>query len=317
MVACGPQDGRGHLGRALSIADALVGLGQHPELDLIRGDLGPIEAKRAASIGLPMVASTTPGERDVVVLDVPDVRAEASRFDAERLVVIDDRDALASPAAIVIQPSLPAWGGGGPAGQVLAGYRFAPVGLAYRRLRAARAFAAEPTPAGRAPVHVLVCFGGSDPANVSGRLAGVLADGDGWDAEVVLGLDSRAEPRDWTVAVSRDPDDLPARIAAADMVLIGAGTMKFEVACVGVPAILLAVADDQRAVGPPFAATGAARYLGDGREIELESVRAAIGSLAADAPSRARMAATASATVDGDGAIRIAWAVAALLATAG
>ena len=94
--------------------------------------------------------------------------------------------------------------------------------------------------------------------------------------------------------------------------MIGAGTMKLEVACLGRPAILLAVADDQLASGPAFASTGAAAYLGDGRTIEPEQVRFAVRELIEDGPRRAAMALAGARVVDGQGAERIAAAILSL-----
>jgi spore coat polysaccharide biosynthesis predicted glycosyltransferase SpsG len=82
--------------------------------------------------------------------------------------------------------------------------------------------------------------------------------------------------------------------------------MKFEVACLGVPAILLAAADDQLEVAPLYAATGVARYLGDGRTTDPEIVRAAVARLLDDHQLRSRMAVTARDLIDGLGAARIA-----------
>jgi UDP-2,4-diacetamido-2,4,6-trideoxy-beta-L-altropyranose hydrolase len=90
--------------------------------------------------------------------------------------------------------------------------------------------------------------------------------------------------------------------------------MKFEVACLGRPAILLAVADDQLDVAPVYARTGAADYLGDGRTANPDGIRSAVAGLLADAPRRAAMAATAVGLVDGEGADRIALAILDLIA---
>jgi spore coat polysaccharide biosynthesis predicted glycosyltransferase SpsG len=113
-------------------------------------------------------------------------------------------------------------------------------------------------------------------------------------------------------ATVRDPDDLPRRVAEADLVVIGGGTMKFEVAALGRPAILLAASDDQLPVGPPFASTGAAVWLGDGRAVEPEMVHQVIAELLADDPARAAMSEAGRRTVDGGGADRLAAEIAAL-----
>jgi UDP-N-acetylglucosamine:LPS N-acetylglucosamine transferase len=88
--------------------------------------------------------------------------------------------------------------------------------------------------------------------------------------------------------------------------------MKFEVAALGRPAILLAASDDQLPVGPPFASTGAALWLGDGRTIEPEAARDAVARLLADDARRAAMSAAGRRVVDGAGADRLAAEIAAL-----
>jgi spore coat polysaccharide biosynthesis predicted glycosyltransferase SpsG len=90
--------------------------------------------------------------------------------------------------------------------------------------------------------------------------------------------------------------------------------MKFELALLGRPAILLAAVDDQLAVAGPFAATGAARYLGDGRTIDPAVVAEAVEELIGDAATRLAIGRRGPEIVDGRGAERIA---AALLALAG
>ncbi len=251
-----------------------------------------------------MVTGTPPGA--VVVVDVPDVSKAVALAPAERLVVFDDRDVFAGEAALVVQPSMPAWAGPGRAARVLAGFDYAPVARVFVDGRAAG-----PRPATTPPA-VLVCFGGSDPALVTQRIAGVLAPARQWRTTTIVGADYAGSLEALPPGAVRDPADLPARLARADLVVMGAGTMKFEVACLGRPAILLAVADDQLAAGPPFAATGAADYLGDGRTIDADRVRQAVSELVADDARRAEMGRIAAAVVDGRGAERLGAAVLAL-----
>lgn len=241
---------------------------------------------------------------------MPDPGSAADRFDPDRLVVFDDGGTFAGEAAIVVQTSLPAWTGPGTAGRVLAGYDYAPIAAAYRRLRE-RPVAAPRAAPGTLP-RVLVCFGGSDPADVLGRIGQGLTTDPRWLAEVVVGADYHGRAESWPSPVVRDPHDLPERLAAADLAVVGVGTMKFEVACLGVPALLLAAADDQLGGASDYAATGAAAYLGDGRTADPELVRTAVSRLLADRPQRVAMSRIARALIDGEGARRIAEAVLAV-----
>src|SRR4029079_15056717 len=86
-----------------------------------------------------------------------------------RLVVFDDGDRFAGEAAVIVQPSMPAWTGPGRAGAVLTGYAYAPIRDGLRRLAAI-------LPAPADPPEILVFFGGSDPFDVSGRLVPAIAD---------------------------------------------------------------------------------------------------------------------------------------------
>lgn len=311
IATCGSAEGRGHVGRALAIADALVARGAAPELVLLRGALGDDESGRAASIGLAVVDTAPDDAIDAFILDVPDVAEQAAALPAERLLVIDDRDALASPAAVVVQPSQATWRGHAAVGRVLEGYRYAAVGPAYRHHRDATE---RPATARRGRLDVLVCFGGSDPADVTGRLAPHLDGSDRWQATIILGAGARPSTDPWPGPVLRDPPDLADRMAATDVALLGAGTMKFEAACLARPALLVAAADDQLAVGPAWASTGAADYLGDGRTIDPMSVMAAIDALVADPARRTAMSTAGWDTVDGHAADRIAEAALAVAA---
>lgn len=301
VATAGPVDGRGHLGRALSMAEALAERGLAAELQLLAGSMSPNEARRAAAASLATVPEGTEAPAGTVVaVDLPDL-GNVPDADPDRLLVFDDRDTFAGRAAVVVQASQPRWGGPGTAATTLAGYDYVPIAAEVRRLRPARD-GTTTTGSGR---RVVVCFGGSDPADVTGRLVGALASLDA-DVEVIVGPSYRRSIDGWPLTAVRDPTDLPDRLAAADLVVVGAGTMKFDAACLGRPAILLAVADDQLPVGPVFAATGAARFLGDGRTIDPAAVAGAVEALLADRPAMARLGSRAAEVIDGLGGDRIA-----------
>lgn len=298
--------GAGHAARQLSVAEALLARGATVSIELTPGELGGELAARCTRLGL----RRTVGPADAtVVVDLPDLRSVEHRAPPDRLVVFDDRDAFAGRAAIVVQPSMPRWSGTGTAGRILEGYAYAPVAGTFRRLREGTVGRQGAVADAHAtPRTVLVCFGGSDPEGVTERLAHALDGAPTWRASAVVGSDHPAVGP-LPIEVVRDPPDLAERLASCDLALIGAGTMKFEVACVGRPAALLAVADDQLAVGPPFAATGAAVWLGDGRTIDPETVRWAVEELIDDVPRLTAMADRGLEVVDGWGADRIARAV--------
>ena len=306
-TSAGTGEGRGHLARALSLSEARWPDDVSLEITLERGEPSEAERRRAQAAGARIVEPRETLEQDaVVVVDTPDPTAIAGRHDPGRLVVFDDSERFTGEAALVVQPSMPTWSGAANARRVLAGYRWAPIGSAWQGVTHHALRTDEET-----RPQLVVCFGGSDPADVTGRLAPALDDDPRWIATIVVGPDYQAalEAGDHVV---REPRDLPLRIAAADLVVIGAGTMKFEVAALGRPAILLAVADDQLTVGPAFAATGAARWLGDGRVIDPSVVHDEVARLLSDGSTRTAMAAAGRRAVDGRGADRVAAEAAAL-----
>ncbi|MEA2654500.1 MAG: hypothetical protein QOI37_1727 [Chloroflexota bacterium] len=308
VATAAPHQGRGHLNRALAVGEALARLDVRSELDLVRGRLTTIETERAREVGIELLAQPPTSPSGVAYVDLPDPNEAAARAGSARTAVMDDLDRFTGRAALVIQPSRPRWTGSGRAGRVLEGFGMVPIAAVYRRLRTVR----HHDPVLGQPPRVVACFGGSDPARVSERLMGSLI-GDGWRTDLILGAAYGGLTDRWPIEPVRDPADLPERMAAADLLVLAAGTMKFEAACLGRPALLLAVADDQLEVGPSFAATGAATYLGDGRTVSPEIIHAEIAALLGD---QARLTATgirAAEVVDGQGADRIAGALVDLL----
>ena len=307
VTSAGTGEGRGHISRTVTLAEALRKGGAIVRVELLRGELSNRDRARLQAIA----ADTRPRDSDVddaVLVDLPDPNEIAGRWPTGRLVIFDDRNLLTTPAAVVIQPSLARWGGSTMARRILEGYTFAPIRSTIRRLAAER-------PAETVPPQVVVCFGGSDPWDLGAQIVPAVAGAGSWSTVAVLGTGYRGrlqETGDESGAglrVLRDPPDLDRRLATATVALTGAGTMKFELALLGRPAILVAAADDQLPIGAPFATTGAARYLGDGRELDPAAIGEAVAALMTDEPARIAMASRGRAVVDGQGADRIASAV--------
>jgi hypothetical protein len=301
-----PGGGRGHLARALSLAEARWPDDVSIELSIAGSTPSDGERARATAAGAHLVSDRSRVPRGaVVIIDGPDPDRLAAGVPSEHLVVFDDSERFEGAAAVVVQPSQPSWAGQARARRILAGYHWAPIGADWQDA----AKRVESTRTSGQP-RVLVCFGGSDPHDLTGRIGHPLARDPRWATTIVVGTDYRGDLVDERWA--REPPDLANRVAGADVVVIGAGTMKFEVALLGRPAILVAAADDQLAVGPPFAATGAAQWLGDGRIVDPEDVVAAVAGLWTDPPTRAAMSAAARREVDGLGADRLAAVIAPL-----
>ncbi|HEV7811309.1 MAG TPA: hypothetical protein VGO64_11965 [Candidatus Limnocylindrales bacterium] len=302
------------MARSLALADALVGLGAAVTVTFPDGAPRGEAARHLARLGI----AETPIPADaVVVADLPQADEATALASPERLVVLDDRDAFSGSAAIVVQPSQPEWSGRGRPGRVLAGYEWMAIASRYRELREPARIRPDAVP------EIVLCFGGSDPARVTERIGPVVAErarAEGWVLEAIVGAGHLGADDLPGLPLVRDPGDLPERLARADVVVVGAGIMKFEAACLGRPAVLVGVSDDQLPVGPVFASTGAAVWVGDGRTMDPSLAADAISALVADPERRRALGERGAAVVDGRGADRLADAILALAtatATAG
>lgn len=276
-------------------------MGVTTTIALVRGEPSAAERGRAAAAGAGITGADgilrQPGP---LVVDLPDPN-EAGPAALADATVFDDSAQLRSVVRVVVQPSLPHWtpAPGAGAGALLCGFAFAPLGRAVRHAIGTR------RQAGDSSARVVLCFGGSDPSDVTARIGRTLATDPRWRLDVVVGPDYRGAADIVGLDAVREPADLVERLVAADVAVIGAGTMKFEAAALGVPAILVAIADDQVLVGAPFAATGAATWAGDGRDVEPRLVGALLASLVNDMGRRREMSRRGPEVVPGDGSRRI------------
>jgi len=172
---------------------------------------------------------------------------------------------------------------------------------------------------GRPWQHLLIAMGGIDEPDATGSILDVLRRCElpvGCRITVVMGAGAlalasvqrraAAMPVPTTVAVA--VDDMGARMADADLAIGAAGGTAWERCCIGLPSLLLALADNQRAGATALVATGAALSLGGIGELE-RSLPAALAQVR-DAASLARMSQAARNVTDGQGTGRVVDAMA-------
>ncbi|SCF25385.1 Spore coat polysaccharide biosynthesis protein SpsG, predicted glycosyltransferase [Micromonospora matsumotoense] len=214
-------------------------------------------------------------------------------------------------------------GDGAPGdGRMLAGVRYA---LLRDAVTAARP--AAPPPAGPTDrPRVLAFFGGTDAVGAAPVLTRVLlGTGHPMEVTVVVGrpeigaeLTQVATGRGQSLHLVAPTDALPTLIGAADLVVSAAGTSTWELCCLGAPAALVCVVDNQRDSYRRVVAHRLAAGLGElpdlvasglaGRTARAEAGRT-LRALLASPQRRAALAARAWATVDGHGRARVADAV--------
>ena len=173
--------------------------------------------------------------------------------------------------------------------------------------------------AGRRPAEtvkrILVSMGGLDPENNASRAIAALDGlaGLGIAATVVVGaanprleaLREQASASRAEIAIVHGTDDMPGLMREADLAVAAGGTTAWEVAFMGVPMLLGSTAEGERMLARRLSREGGCIYLGDFRDCPASRLRDAILGLVADAGMRRRIAAVASALVDGRGGERV------------
>jgi UDP-2,4-diacetamido-2,4,6-trideoxy-beta-L-altropyranose hydrolase len=169
---------------------------------------------------------------------------------------------------------------------------------------------------------IIVSMGAADPLDASSRVLAALAHSR-LDAhlDVVLGagaphLARVAERVGPGITLHVDPARLPEIAAQADLAIGASGVSSFERAVLGLPAILIPIAGNQRLVAAAFAAAGAAEVVSSALLDDPASLGTRIALLAADAPRRVAMSKAAASITDGRGAPRLLAAIAGEVATA-
>lgn len=181
---------------------------------------------------------------------------------------------------------------------------------------AARAASLERRAGLAAPMHLMISMGGTDRDNSTGAILDTLAQQawpDGFRLTVVMGraaphleaVKTCAQSMPVPTDVRIDVSDMASLLAQTDLAIGAAGGSAWERCCLGVPTLLLTLADNQRPAAQALEAQGAALLVGDLRDHGWQA--ALVGSLAAisDAPVLARISRAAAILVDGLGTQRV------------
>lgn len=340
----GPQLGSGHVARCLTLAAALRARGAL--VHFICGDGPGHMAARIAAAGCGVVLVPAGlNERD----DAAATRAAlqqggstgcdwlvvdhyglgiawetALRPACRHLLAIDDLADRPHDADVLLDQNL-----GRRAGdyaQLLPPHARRLVGPAFALLRpefaAARGACLARRAGGRRWNQLLVSLGGADPQQATLHVLRALAAcrlPAGCTVTVVLGAlaHTRAAVEDLLPALpfaawlQVDVDDMATLLAKADLAIGAAGGSAWERCCVGLPSLLLVLADNQRPGTTALLAAGAALALGEPTHLAA-SLPSAL-RLLDDNPGRlAAMARAAAGVTDGQGAGRVADALLAL-----
>lgn len=322
----GPRIGGGHVSRCLALAAALRRAGweatlavEEPAIPLLKGQTSDIPFVRLPDASPLALARAVEGKTDLLLVDHygldHEFEASCRRF-ADRVVALDDLPTRRHDVDLLIDYTP----GRRPAEYsdlvpsrtlVLTGPRLVALKDAYAAARpGALARRRQNGPAQR----LLVSLGAGDAIRtLETVLSGVAAAATDLDVDLVAGggadLHALAQllarfPRHYGLHVGLR--DLSALAADADIGIGAAGVTAWERCTVGLPTILVQVADNQRDAIASLTAAGAGLSLGPADQLTPEAVTAAIDHLARDDRERHRMGEAAAGLVDGMGAVRIA-----------
>jgi UDP-2,4-diacetamido-2,4,6-trideoxy-beta-L-altropyranose hydrolase len=334
--------GGGHVSRCLALAEALTAGGARCVLATgpeTRTVVRHLEAFDGEPIELPAGADGTteaatlahrfPDGVDWLVVDHYGRDASFERLCrpwARRILSIDDLadrphdcdvllDQTSAGRAEAYRPLVPA------DCRLLLGPAFAPLRRQFREYRRRRA-----RPDAAAIRRVFVSFGAVDTRDLSSTALSALADaGFGVPVDVVIGrtaphrqsVERLAAGVPFPVTVHSDVDDMAGLMAAADLAIGAAGVTSWERCALGLPAIVVVVADNQRLVAAELGDRGAAQVLGEADDVSTADIAEALRALAAALHRRQAMARAASAICDGLGAERVRAALSPPIRAAG
>lgn len=181
-----------------------------------------------------------------------------------------------------------------------------------REFNAWREWTREIQPAGH---RVLVTMGGSDPENVTARAMAARSQMkvENLEVTVVVGgsnpnfesLQRAAAQAGSKITVLRDVSNIAELMAWADVALSAAGSTCWELCLLGLPALLVDVADNQTAVARELDRRGCAVHLGNSRHASAEKIAGHLERLLKSEHVRRSLSGSCRELVDGEGAARV------------
>jgi len=319
--------GTGHVMRCLALAQAWSDIGGVPIFVMSRG--GDLFGERLREEGFDVVSlkngpatAADASETASLVRDAaaPWLVIDGYQFDSAyldqvraraRILVIDDLGQAAPCADILLNQN--------PAIRHLTGSQNRDVlwlvGPRYALLRReflGAPFRRELTAIG---TNVLVTLGGADPPNMAAKILDALCDGrlQQVQATIVVGAANRhissliktIERSGCAVRLEHNTARMPELMASADVAVAAAGSTVWELAFMGVPSILVIIAENQRELAAWLETQGAMINLGWHAEIEPADVAAALADLLVSVDRRRTMTERCRRLVDGHGSDRV------------
>ncbi|NKD55315.1 MULTISPECIES: UDP-2,4-diacetamido-2,4,6-trideoxy-beta-L-altropyranose hydrolase [unclassified Haematospirillum] len=313
-----PRRGGGHLMRCLNLSHGLSAMGWSCHFAVAAGSFeatgrtkppGTLELSGDSVMDPDALRHWMPDGCDLLVVDHYDlgITWEQSLYGwARTLLSLDDIPGRPHCGAVLSAIPLPP---AGP-GPWLCGPDWAILNPAFQ---AVRHKALERRKRMQPVERIVVSFGLTDPDNTTSLVLGVLRTaGRGLSIDVVIGSGSpwleairaTAAQCDPPAQLHIDADNIPALLLEADMAIGAGGVSAFERCCLGLPSILIQIADNQKETSALLSDHRAALDLGSRHDLRIDDLERAIQALIHNPGKRAAMAQTASSLCDGRGLLR-------------
>lgn len=293
-VAVGKDVGSGHLYRSMRLAESL---GHHSVGVSLQGSPPDWAVQLLRDRGLWVEDWREYHDADLVIIDALDTNADmvcSWKAQDVKVITFEDEGQGARHADLVVNELLKAGQRG-----VVALY-----GPAYTVLRS-EFLAAPPHHYPERGRHVLITFGGTDPARLNARVSKRMA-GAGYDVRVMVGPGADTTGVEGLVVTG---GNMAIEMAAADLVITGQGRTQYEAAAMSVPTITLAAneRESRHYRCPGTIHLGLHATVGDDLLVDC------VARVMANQKLRTEMGTKAATAVDGRGAQRIVGRIDALL----
>ena len=163
---------------------------------------------------------------------------------------------------------------------------------------------------------ILITLGGSDPDNVTLKVIQALdrLNRNNLEVIVVIGgsnphyqvLQKKITDSSLAISLQRNVSNMPELMAWADLEIAAGGSTNWELAFMGLPSIVIAIADNQKAIAAELDRQGAIINLGWHQDVTIEQIGLVLRELIGDRHKREDMSQKGRKLVDGNGASRVA-----------
>ncbi|MCX5964345.1 MAG: UDP-2,4-diacetamido-2,4,6-trideoxy-beta-L-altropyranose hydrolase [Cyanobacteria bacterium] len=171
--------------------------------------------------------------------------------------------------------------------------------------------------------NILVTLGGGDPDNVTLKVLQALAtlpnssrsplNQEILDIKIVVGsnnphfqqLDAFCQDLNLSIKLLQNVTNMPELMAGADLAIAAGGSTNWELAFMGLPSLVITIADNQKAIAAELDRQGVIINLGWHQEVTIEKISLVLRELIGDRPRREGMSQKGRDLVDGNGAMRV------------